>query len=136
MKNRLGFDFEFQSNNLEADDYWSNQEWSIFYDVSSVPLIGDIIDFDFIFTHITHGEESIDTAHKYKRFLDDYMSVTFKVISRVYRPIDVTDEKENKIGLWCSYNLIIEPIKKIAGDKSIEQYYNSVKNRLNYLKSR
>lgn len=133
MENRLGFGFKFYSKNSEADDHWSNHEWSMFYDVSSVPHVGDHIDFNYIFNHVSHKESLIDTANNYKRFLEDYKCVRFNVISREFKPLDVMDNEDVKIGLWCDYTLTIAPIKEMTGAKNVERHYNALKNRLGFL---
>lgn len=101
----VGFDFKFKSNNPEVDALWNDCNWDDFNSTDSVPLVGDNINFWYIFSEMQENKDGL------KSLLSDYNTAIFKVTQRTYTPLYNRKDNYEKIGTWSLYTLTIEPIK-------------------------
>ena len=107
--NILSFSFTFKSEDSDLDFDWNGYTWESFHDVASVPMLGDIIDFGYIFDMDYLWPKQIDRIEGFENLLNDYKAVRFKVIERTYCPF-TNSHKGKSIGTWCLYYLMISPI--------------------------
>lgn len=129
-KNILSFSFQFASEDSKMDALWNDNEWESFHDVLSVPLVGDVIDFSYVFALDYVWKQDKDRLDGFEGLLNDYNAVHFKVIKRTYCPFS-NHNFEKRVGHWCFYYLTITPIL----GEDLSSFYKSISLQRERLKN-